>query len=232
MNTLKENFTFTKLIMAAPFVYTLLIATMPSNAEAGVCGRLGAKANCVDSKDVKNNSLSGIDILDNSLSSVDILDNNLTTSDILDNSLAGVDVQDDSLNAADLKDEAGADFVESGSNQINFTAAAQIISSVQVTAPQAGVIIVNASGWFDFGTTANFVDCSLSLNGAVDFTTVLTEDHAADPGSADDDEAFALTRGFPVNAGTTTVNLVCDSSSATGGVENVSMTAMYFPTRY
>lgn len=229
MNTQKENFTLSKLFTVVPFFCALLITALPNNAEAGVCGRLGAKANCVDSKDVKNNSLASIDILDNSLSSVDILDNNLTTADILDSSLTGIDVQDDTLSAADLNDEAGGDFVEGVSVALN--GAAQIITSVQVTAPKAGLIIVNASGWLNMSTTANTVSCGLSLNGTVPGTVRFTEDHAADPTEVDDDEAFALTRGFSVAAGTTTVNLVC-SGGNTARIEDVAMTAMYFPTRY
>lgn len=230
MNTQKENFTLSKLFTAVPFFCALLITALPNNAEAGVCGRLGAKANCVDSKDVKNNSLASIDILDNSLSSVDILDNNLTTADILDSSLTGVDVQDDSLSAADLNDEAGADFVE-GTSSIALTGAVQIITSLQVTAPKAGVIIANASGWFNMNAAATFVQCGLSLNGTLPSTPQIAQDHPADPTVDEDDNAFALTRGFAVSAGTTTVNLVCIGTN-TASVEDTAMTTIYTPTRY
>ncbi len=174
----------------------------------------------MDSRDVKNNSLS----------SVDILDNNLTTADILDSSLTGVDVQDDSLSAADLNDEAGADFVE-GVSTVALTGAVQIITSVQVTAPKAGVIIANASGWFNMNTGVTFVACALSLDGTLPLRPRIAQDHPADPTIDEDDNAFALTRGFTVGAGTTTVNLVC-SGTNTASVEDVAMTAVYIPTRY
>ncbi|MGH8247208.1 MAG: hypothetical protein ACREUU_12355 [Gammaproteobacteria bacterium] len=141
------------------------------------------------------------------------------------------DVRDNNLTAADQLDEAGADFIEQ--DDVALTGATQVIASVQVTAPGSGVVIANASGWFDMGPTANAVVCALSqdANLPAAFFPLLVEDHAADPGQADDDEAFALTRGFQVNAGTITVNLVCLGGN-TASVADVALTAMYFPTRY
>lgn len=141
------------------------------------------------------------------------------------------DVKNNNLTAADQLDEAGADFVAQNNN-VALTGAPQVIASVQVTAPGSGVVIANASGWFDMGPAAKAVQCALSQDANFPAFPRIIEDHGGSDG--DDDEAFALTRGFPVSAGTITVNLVClDFSGNTGAaVADVALTAMYFPTRY
>ncbi len=141
------------------------------------------------------------------------------------------DIKDNDVKAIDLKDEAGADFIE-GISEVALNGAVQIIASIQITAPNAGLVIANTSGWFDFITDQNSVACGLSRDGSLPKSPIIQEDHPYDPNTSDDDRAFALTRGFQVNAGTSTIYLVCQSRVPSGIVYDVAMTAMYFPTKY
>lgn len=220
MNTIKDHFKLATPLASVTFVCALLIGSMPNTAEAGVCGRLGARANCVDSRDVKNNSLA----------SVDILDNSLTGTDIQDNSLTATDVQDDSLTATDQKDEAGADFA-SGEQFFNLTGGNDIIRSVTITAPTAGRVIVNASGsiGLDSSTTFESVNCSITTGIVVDSTHTATVDENVV--NAMHLTPFGLTRGFVVAAGSATFNLVCNGP-ATTHVNDSSLTAIFVPTAY
>jgi hypothetical protein len=220
MNTMKDHFKFAGPLASIPLVCVLLIGAMPNAAEAGVCGRLGAKANCVNSRDVK----------DNSLTSIDILDNSLTSTDIQDNSLTATDVQDDSLTATDQKDEAGADFA-GGGQFFGLTGGNDIIRSVTITAPTAGRVIANASGSSHFSDNATFesMSCSITTGVVIDTPNISASEATAASGITD--MPFGVTRGFIVAAGSTTFNLVCNGSN-TVFIHNSSLTAIFVPTAY
>ncbi len=63
MNTIKQKksaTTLAKLVLLS----ALAISALATVAEAAVCGRLGAKPNCVNSRDVKDDNLTAIDLKD------------------------------------------------------------------------------------------------------------------------------------------------------------------------
>jgi len=188
----------------------LVVAGMPGTAEARVCG---PRAGCVNSRDVRNNSL--------------------TSADVRNNSLTGADVADSSLTAADLNNEAGADFL-SGEQDVPLTTEAAIVRSVTITAPTPGLVIVSASGFFQFQSANPDVgQCSIITGAALDETHLIS---AAESNAGRDslfDVPFGATRGFDVAAGSTSFNLVCNETTGSNvTVLDTSLTAIFVPTRY
>jgi len=191
----------------------LVVAGMPGTAEADVCGTVGSRAGCVNSRDVRNNSL--------------------TTADVKNNSLTGADVTDNSLTAADLNDEAGADFA-SGDQTVALTGADATVRSVTITAPTTGRVIVSASGFFQFGSGA-VVDngqCSITTGTALDDTHLISAAEANAGFNHTLTMPFGATRGFEVAAGSTAFNLVCNQLSGAVTVNDTSLTVIFVPGAY
>ena len=182
MNTIKDHFKFATPIATVPFIFALLIGSMLNTAEAGVCGRLGARANCVDSRDVKNNSLIGLDI------------------------------KDDSLTALDLKDEAGADFASGDQlvTNVGTNVILRSVTITAPTAGQV-IVNANGVFDFDDAAAIESMDCSITTGTVLDSTHAIEgEESAVDSGI--NFMPFAGTRGFVVASGSTTFNLVCTGS--------------------
>ncbi len=201
-----------KTIVIATMGLALVVAGMPGTAEADVCGTVGSRAGCVNSRDVKNNSLTG--------------------ADVADNSLTGADVADNSLTAADLNDEAGADFA-SGDQTVALTITDQTVRSVTITAPTPGLVIVSASGSFLFqDSNVDSGQCSITTGAALDNTHLFSAEEASATPDAMLSVPFAATRGFVAAAGSTTFNLVCNEPSGTVSVNDTSLTAIFVPGAY
>ena len=221
-----------KTIVSATMGLALVVAGMPGTAEADVCRRVDAGAGCVNSRDVRTNSLTGADVRDNSLTGGDVADNSLTGADVADNSLTGADVADNSLTAADLNDEAGADFV-SGEQTEALTATDETVRSVTITAPTTGRVIVNASGFFQFGSgVVDNGQCSITTGLAIDATHLISAVEANAGASHTLNVPFGATRGFDVAAGSTAFNLVCNQLSGAVTVNDTSLTAIFVPGAY
>ena len=152
----------------------------------------------------------------------------VTVGKIANGAVTSAKVLNDSLTAADIKDEAGADFA-GGDQNAALSDTPAVMRSVTITAPAAGVVIVNASGYFNFQSTSGTGRCSITTSVFVDFNAVAT----ANGGPGDDQRVpFGTTRGFEVDAGTTAFNLVCDEFTGDVRLFDSQMTAMYFPVRY
>jgi len=137
-----------------------------------------------------------------------------------------------SWDSFNLVNEAGADFAASSDNEEPVTSTDEIVKSVFISAPSSGKVIVNASGYFRYGSTTT-VDggrCSITTGNTVDFSHLIISDE--NQANIMDFNPFAATRGFNVAAGTTRFNLVCDSFSGTIRIGDPTMTAGFFPTTY
>jgi len=98
--------------------------------------------------------------------------------------------------------------VHAGGNQSEPVAALdEVVRSVTLTAPVAGVVIANSTATAAETTAGDGVACSITTDTIIDsFFSQLWESAGPDGGFAQ----LAGTRGFPVAAGQTlTVNLVC-----------------------
>ncbi|CAN5872227.1 hypothetical protein BH20PSE1_BH20PSE1_11090 [soil metagenome] len=218
-----RNLRVKTIVVSATMGLALVVAGMPGTAEADVCGTVGSRAGCVTSRDVRNNNLRGADIRNNSL----------TGADVADNSLTGADVADNSLTAADLNDEAGANFA-SGDQTVALTITDQTVRSVTITAPTPGLVIVSASGFFQFGsgTVVDNGQCSITTGTALDDTHLISAAEANAGLNHTLTMPFGATRGFEVAAGSTAFNLVCNQLSGAVTVNDTSLTAIFVPTRY
>lgn len=177
---------------------------------------------CVKSKQIKNRSIRRADIGADAI----------TGAKVRDNSLTGSDVAAQSIPAEDLSNGAGGDFdvnVTSGLEDFILGAPA-VYRTFSLTAPSAGQVILNASGYFVNVGSAGIGRCSISKDTAMDDTTLTV----VDVGPRDSRfEAFGITLGESVAAGTQIWNLVCDTTDGTPPVlENPALTAIFVPTRY
>lgn len=127
---------------------------------------------------------------------------------------------------------AGADFAASSDNEVTVTTPATV-KSVSITAPASGKVIVNASGYFFFSSslTADGGRCSISsaASSAIDFSHLIIAD---DSNNTQEFIPFAATRGFNVNAGTTTFRLNCDRFSGNVRIGDPTINATWVPRTY
>jgi hypothetical protein len=118
----------------------------------------------------------------------------------------------------------------SGAQLLPLSTGGLIVRTRTITAPAAGQIIANASGYFRLLDTADFdiARCSITTESVVDTThlIVVEEQQIA----AMRHVPFAGTRGFTVvAAGPVTINLVCDEISGDVNVGDSSLTLMFVP---
>lgn len=186
---------------------SILIAVLIAVAFSLGLGLRHADAGACKEAGLKNKCVKGVDIANNSV----------TTSRVKNNS----------LKATDLKDEAGADF-SSGDQLLDLTASDQIVRSVTITAPRPGVVIVNASGTFLYSFASGRSRCSITTGTTWDLSHLIIAEGSADVSYV----PFATTRGYSVDQGSTTFNLVCDEIQGTVSISDTSLTAIYVPTRY
>jgi len=117
-----------------------------------------------------------------------------------------------------------AEFV--GGNQVvTLDSIDAIIRSVTINAPTDGVVIVNASGYFQAASEKPSCRCSITIGTTIDTDSLTVSGDISDTQRG----PFAGTRGFNVSAGSHTYNLVCDLFSGSANIRNTHLTAMYFP---
>lgn len=153
-------------------------------------------------------SVTSIQIAGNAVTSANIVDATITTSDILDGPRAAFD---------------------DSSQTVELTAVDTIIRSITITAPAAGRIIANASGFFLFDAASHDVGrCAITTGTTLDaFVVRLINAAESTVDNAMFEVPFAGTRGFNVAAGTHTLNLVCDRTSGNVRVGHSSLTGIF-----
>jgi len=131
----------------------------------------------------------------------------------------------------DIVDSAGGDH-DYASASYALGAGYTTVVSVGVNAPSSGKVIVNASGYFYFGSAnQEKAQCWLTTG------TGLETNHsiwAGEPGAGATMQyvPFAITRGFDVSSGTRTYRLICRRTSGTVMVNIPHMTAIFVPAEY
>lgn len=220
-------------------VVACAIAAFPAQpATAQTAKKLNCKG-CVKSKQLQNNGIKSTDIKNGQVKNADLGSNAVTSDKIADGAVGAADlgnnavttseVADDSLFAVDLADEPGADFDGTAATAVFLTSAATIYETVTLTAPTAGLVIVNASGWYNFQAGAQIARCSITRGTFIDGGALAI---------AENDDViswlpWALTRAYEVPAGSFKINLVChlfQGSSTRLGATNLN--ALFVPTRY
>lgn len=132
------------------------------------------------------------------------------------NAVTGASVVNGSLTSVDLLDGPRAAFT-GPSGLIPIPLAGAVIRTVTLVAPGPGKVIVNGAGTFRFTDTdagEEYVRCSITQGTTLDGSSFIfgTDGGSTNPESGD---AFGITRGFDVTAGSFTANLFCDRFSGT-----------------
>jgi hypothetical protein len=153
----------------------------------------------------------------------------VTNVQIAGNAVTGANVVDASLSSTDLADGPRIAFA-GGMEAVLLPPTSgppATLRSVTVTAPAAGRVIVNASGFFQFSSALQeSARCEITTAAAID-------NNFAFYGTESGDAAtmlyipFGSTRGFNVSAGPTTFNLLCDRVTGSAYVQRVHLTAIY-----
>jgi hypothetical protein len=136
----------------------------------------------------------------------------ITNVQIANNAVTGANIVDGSITIADLAAPPSAAFA-GGDQLVRLSVTHRIFRSVSLTAPAAGRVIVNASGFFNFlGSSSDAAWCSITTGTIVDiFQEFLAQEATS---RAMQYVPFAGTRGFTVAAGAHTFNLVCIGTSS------------------
>jgi hypothetical protein len=143
------------------------------------------------------------------------------------NSVGTSQVLDGSLRAADFSDRPLADY--SGGNQtVPLTFTIWEIRSVTLSLPAAGMVIVNASGYFSLESIDfDSVKCSITTGSVIEDAYAIRAD---DAGHNDGRPylPFGATRGYLLGAaGTFTVRLLCTKNAGTVSVRDTNLTALF-----
>jgi hypothetical protein len=172
-------------------------------------------------------SITNVQIANNAVMGANIAPASITNAHIANNAVTGANILNGSVTIAELADPPRAAFAD-GDQSVTLTFADVVVRTVSMTAPAAGRVIVNASGYFVFDfTTFDSARCSITTGTTIEFTGFIPAAEATEMGMAI--LPFAGTRGFAVPAGAHTFNLVCNLFSGTARVENTSLTATFTP---
>jgi hypothetical protein len=144
---------------------------------------------------------------------------------LADNAVSGSHIVDGSITAADLIDEPRAAFA-GGEQFLPLTITAAIVRTVSITAPTAGRIVVNASGYFFMNAASiDSAGCSITQGTAIDNNNLNGVDEGV--ANAMDVVPLGMTRGLAVSAGTHTINLVCTEFTGDVSLGDSSLTATF-----
>lgn len=227
--------------LSALVIACAMTAVMAQPAVAQTAVKLDCTG-CVKSKQVRNNGIRSADIRDGTVKNVDlavdavggskIQPDAVTGAKVQDSSLTGSDLAAQSIPAEDLSNGAGGDFAVNQTTGLEdfILGDPTVYRSFSLTAPSAGQVVLNASGYFVNMGAAGMARCSISKDTAMDDRTLTV----VEIGSKDSRfEAFGITWGESVAAGTQVWNLVCDTTDGTPPIlENPALTAIFVPTRY
>jgi hypothetical protein len=108
------------------------------------------------------------------------------------------------------------------------TADPEVVGSVILTAPTAGLVIVDSAARVFEDTAGDRVGCSITTGTSVDNAYLQRWESPGDPGKI---ASLAGTRGFEVAAGVFTANLVCEHTGVSGDavVSDPKLTAIFVP---
>jgi hypothetical protein len=150
----------------------------------------------------------------------------ITLVQMAPNSVSGANVVDGSITTADIFDAPRAVF-DGGDQFITLSGSATIARTVTITAPTAGRVILNASGYFWFLTTGTIEEarCSITPETSVDTRSLIIASEA----TADSTlfVPFAGTRAFDVGPGNIKFNLVCDQVRGAVGLSDTNLNALF-----
>ena len=166
-------------------------------------------------------------LADGSVTSLKIAPGAIGAVQLAENSISGAKIVDGSIQSADWYDAPRAMGV---GDQQSFVLSTDVITQVRtvtINVPATGNVIVNASGYFQFGdpNVTEYAKCTISN------TPLPIEQHAVYASEAWPNSMnsfpFGITRSFPVTAGSATFNLFCWKIRGEVVLKGSSVTAIY-----
>jgi hypothetical protein len=150
----------------------------------------------------------------------------ITNVHMANNAVTSANIVDASITSVDILDAPRAQFA-GGDQLLPLTVNAAVVRSINITAPTAGTLIVNASGHFFFPdqTTLDVARCSITTGTEIDFSHLIA--FAENTTDAMIYIPFGATRGFSVAAGMHTINLVCEEAYGDTAVGDSELTAIF-----
>ena len=198
-------------------------------------------ANAVGASEIAPDAVGASEIAPDAVGASEIMTSAVGTSEVANGSLTGTDIADGSIYRFDIGDEAGIDYSSTGYYDVANLAtcnAASVITSVSVTAPTNGYIMVSASGDFCTYTAGEYTYVMMddSPTGlAYDGYNRLTDYEATHrPCGVGQSRTFSFQHVYTVAAGTYTYYLkgCSESSAGDGNLYYHPMIAFFVPTRY
>jgi hypothetical protein len=180
----------------------------------------------VSASGVPPGSITMLQMAPGAVGSAQIAPGAVGSAQIAANAVTGARVADASLTRADILDAPRVAFAPAG-DTVELTEANAPVRSVSINVQTAGTVVVNASGYFDFGAAAPAASarCSIAQGIFVDSNNMFRGGETT--GATTRFVPFAGTRGFSVTAGTFTFYLACQASGANVKVEDSQMTAIF-----
>ncbi len=185
---------------------------------------------CVGKRDLGRSAVTTAKIRDKAVNTFKIGDGAVTETKIGGGAVTGAKIRDGSIGPVDLgagAKPAGVDSAEGGQT-FPVSAAPAVVRAVVISAPSAGLVLANASGFFSLDASS-LTTCSISLNASVDFTHAI-EGYA--PASVTLHMPFSGSRLYEVPAGNTAIYLVCSRTGGASIVYDSVLTALFIPNRY
>ena len=228
------------------FVLAISVTTTVSAQTAGdvVCGGCIGSSDLADGaatrQKIRNFTVDGSKLAGSAVSSAKIATGAVTRGKIRDFAVNGAKIAGSAVTTGKIANRAvtatklapnavippGGDFADD--KQIhNLTLTPEVIQSVTVTAPAAGIMQVHASLLAEYVSGSGLIRCSISTSDVVDFSALMLES-----GDQGEFRTISQSRGFDVNAGSNVFNLVCEELFGNVRVVFSGLTATYLPQKY
>ncbi len=192
----------------------------------------------VDGADILDSSVTGADLATGAVASIDILDSTITGADILNSTITGSDIASSSIYDYDIADEPGFDYTSWGSHTyvgISECGSYSNLTSVTLTAPTSGYIVVQANGAANSSVAGHA--WRVCLDDASGGTTCDGYSWILEPANTnyyENEKSWSLQNVYYVSsAGSKTIYLkACRSEFANGTIMWNPVVATFYPTRY
>ena len=165
--------------------------------------------------------------------------NVITSQNIKDGDITSADIANNSITDIDIKNEPGIEWSEGGST-IEVGSTIKTVSTIVVTAPTNGYVVVTTSGWVNWLIQSNkegIVDVGISKSSnaidspyqAIGIKGIETEGYYRYP--------FSVTKVYSVSAGDNTFYFNCrygtpNDVEGKAWIHDHTNVGMFFPTRY
>lgn len=187
------------------------------------------KDGAVESDKIADGAVTGSKIADASVTSADVQDGSLTGADIA--GLSGSDIDAESVPSSDISNEPGVEFGFLDSSP-TITGMDSTVTTVMVSAPSTGFVTIIVTGTFEYEGVDATVSCSIANQNQ---NTVNNDNNVRGfVSSTARVDSFSNVRTFDQAKGSKNYRFNCktEDPSEKADIDDINITAMFFPTRY